>query len=254
MQDQKTSSEEALRNAIVQDDLSALKHLLDLGVDPGMRIGSTYENDTALHIAAYMGRMAICQVLLERGASVDGVPNSRSTPLHQVLAGSTLSISEKMKIVELLLQHGANSNASNARAAHTPLHVAITYSGLTGRISDWSDIIRLLLSRGADPSYTPAKSAVDLQDYLTPFQYCVANGQVEHLQVFLREYGVDPRQKTIAGRTMLQLCPPSRAMIRSELKTHLHTAKTEQAVQASLSEEPIGALVTAKRSSGMSPL
>ena len=80
--------------------------------------------------------------LVELGASVTRVSGSGSTPLHSA-AGSLRFGGRNCEIVELLLDRGAQVNAQ-AKNGWTALMGAANHGSV--------DVVRTLLSRGADPS------------------------------------------------------------------------------------------------------
>jgi len=118
----------------------------------------------------------IVQLLLERGADANGKVANGETPLHVVGAGYPDDPDGKrVKIIALLVTHGANVNAVTARSKYTPLHQnakdakAVEYliahgadvnarddSGRTpllravGGVMDDSDAVKTLLDHGAD--------------------------------------------------------------------------------------------------------
>jgi len=72
---------------------------------------------TALHLAATMGHEDMVELLIERGADVNGRDASGSTPLHHAAAGGNKAV------VELLLAKGADVNARDNKN-RTPLYLA----------------------------------------------------------------------------------------------------------------------------------
>ena len=75
---------------------------------------------TPLHYAAgYNGSVAVVELLLRRGASLEAVTNSGSTPLHLAAASGSVGVAE------LLLRRGAPFEATN-NFGETPLDVAGT--------------------------------------------------------------------------------------------------------------------------------
>ena len=83
----------------------------------------------------------VCK-LVELGASVTRVSGSGSTPLHSA-AGSLRFGGRNCEIVKLLLDRGAQVNAQ-AKNGWTALMGAANHGSV--------DVVRTLLSRGADPS------------------------------------------------------------------------------------------------------
>lgn len=90
---------------------------------------------TALHYAAFAGRVSTVQVLLDRAAFVDAASSSGETPLHAAIRNGTSAV------VSLLVEAGANLGAT-VNGEQTPLSIAALY-----RRNGFC--VRLLLSRGA---------------------------------------------------------------------------------------------------------
>ncbi|KAK8092213.1 uncharacterized protein PG998_015045 [Apiospora kogelbergensis] len=98
------------------------------------RTSASYNEETALHLAAMNGYTEVAKVLLKAGARPNARNADRTTPLHfAVLEGSGA-------IVQLLLESGAHPNAKTKRG-HTPLHLAA--------IEGSEEVVRLLLESGA---------------------------------------------------------------------------------------------------------
>jgi len=99
----------------------------DLKVDVANAVG-----ETPLMMAALRGNYEVSVKLIERGAKVR---RSGWTPLHYAASGPNV------KVVALMLQHGADINA-RAPNLNTPLMQAARHGD--------EESVRLLLSRGAD--------------------------------------------------------------------------------------------------------
>jgi ankyrin repeat protein len=91
-----------------------------------------------LHCASYNGKLKIAQVLLDHGAKVDAAVNSGHTPLHYV--SQCGSEEAGVGVARLLLEHGGDVNRQS-KTQQTPLHYA-SYNGKP-------KIARLLLDHGA---------------------------------------------------------------------------------------------------------
>lgn len=151
--------------AIVRDDPSTLRSLLDRGFDPNSvdekgqpaiaraLMADSFAaaltlaqapafnvkqrnkaGETGLMLAALKGQPQICRVLLERGAPAD---YDGWTPLHYAASGNSLTV------VRLLLERGVrvDPRAPNGR---TPLMMAASFAG--------EEVVAALLAAGADPA------------------------------------------------------------------------------------------------------
>jgi uncharacterized protein len=105
----------------------------------------SYDGWTALHLAAFFGRLDAAARLLEAGARLAAVSRNplANTPLHAAVAGGQSEVSV------FLIERGADVNAKDA-GSHTPLHIAAENGQLP--------VVEALLARGADPH------AVDAED------------------------------------------------------------------------------------------
>ena len=115
-------------------DVPALALRLD--EDPKAVEAIAEDGFTPLHLAAYFGSLGAVRLLIERGATVDGLAlNAMAvTPLH-----SAVSARQEM-IASLLLAHGADPNATQ-RGGIAPLHQAVQNGD--------DDAIETLLAAGA---------------------------------------------------------------------------------------------------------
>jgi ankyrin repeat protein len=92
---------------------------------------------TALHYAAYRGRVAVLAYLLECKFPVDAVDKTMRTALHSALA----SASVRMEGVEYLVRNGASVEAKD-KTDWTPLHIAV----FRGHV----EAVRYLVDKGAN--------------------------------------------------------------------------------------------------------
>ena len=100
---------------------------------------------------------------LARGADIHATDKNGVTALHHAVRFRSPAA------VKTLIERGANVNQACRRNGSTPLHRAVTQTGApgtAGRQAAALEIIRLLLSAGADPSITN-KSGKKPADYVT---------------------------------------------------------------------------------------
>jgi tankyrase len=89
------------------------------------------------------------QKLLRAGADVHATNKNGVTALHHAVRFRSPAA------VKTLIEHGANVNQACRRNGSTPLHRAATQTGAPGTASRGGaaiEIIRLLMTAGADPS------------------------------------------------------------------------------------------------------
>jgi ankyrin repeat protein len=133
--------------AAIVGDLGRLAELLDEpDAEPiDQRSGDGF---TALHFAAFFGRLRAAQELLDRGADPNAWASGslRVQPLHSAVSGGHEAIAR------LLIERGADPDQAQD-GGYTPLHAA-AQNGL-------SELCDFLIAHGADPSALTA-------DILTP--------------------------------------------------------------------------------------
>lgn len=115
-------------------DIEYVNMLLDQGVD----IESTYRGETALCLAVYSFSAKMVRLLLDRGANIHNYSRNGSqfTPLHVSANGPY-----REDIGKLLIKRGANPN-SLSNDGQTPLHFAVK-NGV-------DELVELFLEQGAD--------------------------------------------------------------------------------------------------------
>lgn len=124
----------------------------------------------ALCYAISHGHLACCRLLLDKGADINGVGLSGSTPLLTAVG------TQNIEIADQLLQRGADVNASD-EAGRTPLLVAIlNLSGL--------DLIRLLLDAGANTNQIDNRG-------LAPLWATILENRNPDIMRLLMQYGAD---------------------------------------------------------------
>jgi ankyrin repeat protein len=107
--------------------------------DPGRVSAYSPDGFTALHFAAFFGKVEAARILLEEGASVDTYTRNEfaNQPLHAAAAGRNIDA------CRVLLAAGADVNATQ-HGGYTPLHEAAGSGDV--------ELAELFLSAGADPS------------------------------------------------------------------------------------------------------
>ncbi len=153
--------------AAIVGDLGRLAELLDEpGAEPiDQRSGDGF---TALHLAAFFGRLRAAQELLDRGADPNAWAsgNLRVQPLHSAVSGGHEAIAR------LLIERGADPDQPQD-GGFTPLHAA-AQNGLSG-------LCDFLIAHGADPNALTA-------DILTPADLAERAGHAD-LAARLRSVG-----------------------------------------------------------------
>jgi len=153
-----------------------IEFLLSEGVDVNDGKGKL----TALHNAAWYGKISTARFLIEKGADVNSLNANKSTPLH-LASGMGHD-----KIAEILIDRGANINAVN-KDGSTPIH----YAAEKGMIK----VVRLLLSRGADFDKKDGERN-------TPLHKAVGSGYTDIIMLLI-ERGSDVNIKNKKGETPL---------------------------------------------------
>jgi ankyrin repeat protein len=133
--------------------LGYLDRLIErLDEDPGRAMAFSADGFTALHFAAFFGKVEAARTLIAAGAAVDVYSDNDLgvQPLHSAASG------QHLEACRVLIAAGADVNAKQ-RHDYTPLHAAA--------IAGDDELVELLLSAGADPTastdtgQTPADTA-----------------------------------------------------------------------------------------------
>lgn len=129
---------EDIAEAMASSDFTMLEKLAER--TPGFpNAQDPYLEQSYLHTAAELGSVEVVAWLLERGADPNSYSSAGTWPLTAVFDRPD---DEAIAIIDLLVAHGANVNATGILNC-TPLHEAAVH-GSTG-------IVRHLLKLGADP-------------------------------------------------------------------------------------------------------
>jgi ankyrin repeat protein len=139
--------------AVVLGEKARVKTFIDQ--DPGLVTAYSPDGFTALHLAVFFGQPETARLLLEAGANVLARTTNAldNHPLHAAVAGSNAAT--RLASAELLLKAGAAVNERQS-GGFTALMAAAQNAD--------TDLLRLLLAHGADPSITDeqGRSAADI--------------------------------------------------------------------------------------------
>jgi ankyrin repeat protein len=129
------------KHNLQEQAVSIARLLMEHGGDVNAR--NTKNTSTPLHSAAFMGRLGIVQLLLNKGADANMETKGGETALHLVSRGKYDSEEHGVGIALLLLQHGVDVHGQT-KHLYNALHLA----AFNGRL----EVTRLLLSYGANPN------------------------------------------------------------------------------------------------------
>ena len=135
--------EPVLHCAIRNQSDSVVELLIERGADVSQR---NYFNETPLHVACAVQSVPCAKMLLEKSVvELTAVEEKNRTPLHFAVMSTRSSV----ELVELLIEKGANINASD-NSGFTALHIAA--------LNEQSQCVESLIWAGADLSATNNKS------------------------------------------------------------------------------------------------
>lgn len=159
----------ALTTAVQQGKREIVVALIDAGADVNhaARISGPGGQLNALHVAVDREDAAMTELLLERGAAVDGTADPLTPPLYYAIRRGN------RELVQLLLDQGAalNPDPGQQQVVNSPLHVAAG--------AGHPDVVSLLLERGAPKTLLNAKRQ-------TPRDIAVENGDSATVQLLDR--------------------------------------------------------------------
>ncbi|KAL6909249.1 putative ankyrin repeat protein [Trichoderma evansii] len=171
-----------VKNVAAAGDEEAMQLLLDKGANiTGEGEGTCKE--TALHVAAGKGHVALTRMLLKNGANINAIDSFEKTPICRAVRDGHI------EIVRLLIEHKANLSQGES-----PLFDAIDPRMGWGKV----DTVQLLLENGADIS---AKSRYNRD---TPLHSAARRGSKLVIKLLL-EYGAVVGSKNMVGETALDI-------------------------------------------------
>ncbi len=133
-----------LRQAAFELNLEELKAI----ARSGQALTGTLLSAASAHDPDPKRQRAVIRFLVKAGVSVSETDKNGVTPLHRAVRFRSLAA------VRLLLELGADVNATDRRTKSTPLHRAVTNTGApatAGKGDLALEIAKLLLDAGADP-------------------------------------------------------------------------------------------------------
>jgi ankyrin repeat protein len=130
----------ALRVAVQQGNLNAVRLLLDKGADPNARIGKSGYTVLKTACSSQGPQLETMRLLLRHGADVNARTESGDTPLSEAVT----SLFGNIQKVRLLLDHGADVNAVDRNGFSILMWATVAGD---------DRIVALLLEWGADVHY-----------------------------------------------------------------------------------------------------
>jgi ankyrin repeat protein len=187
------SSSLGLKRAASEGDLDTVRSLVEAGAD----VNATDEHGSGTLLTFHP---QIIAYLLSKGADPNTQTNENGA---SVLAG--LAYVNEVEGVKILLEHGAEPNRGRSESGETPLHHAL--AGNTD--ADRTELIRLLISHGADVNATTKPGVVSFNFWRdartrgeTPLHRAAAYGSIGIIRMILNA-GADPMIRDVNGDSPL---------------------------------------------------
>ena len=148
------------------DNADEVKRLLSTGLTDVncVIINESEYEETPLKVAVIMGHKNVVRVLLDAGADPNKAYNEESTPVTPLHDAVVYGLQNRIDVVNMLLDWGADIDKKAGPYEETPLHAAShTYFGDP-------EMVELLLNRGAEVNttnwhgWTPYDSADERDD------------------------------------------------------------------------------------------
>lgn len=173
--------------AIEQENLPLIETYLKKGV-PINKPSDDYDSLTPLQYAVEKGKLNAVSFLLKKGARIDYRGVKTYSPLFLAV------MNRDIKILQWLIQHGADVNFREPETGQTPLHHAAYFSG---QFDEYIEIVQLLLSKGAFPNSRDSDGKTPLLEALK-----VNFKKFKIIQLFI-QYKADINARDKEGRTPL---------------------------------------------------
>ncbi|KAK7505101.1 hypothetical protein BaRGS_00003671, partial [Batillaria attramentaria] len=150
----------ALHYAIASGNGAILHVLLRHGASPRRPPEYKY---AAMHAAVLSDRPDFCEMLLKWGAQIDENSDEGATPL--MLAAATRELSRQQELVQVLLEKGANPNASAPFVTYTSPYLSPLSEYLRNMDTGARyDVVNLLLKYGAKVHFRVSTTSTRLMD------------------------------------------------------------------------------------------
>ncbi|MHC4867755.1 MAG: ankyrin repeat domain-containing protein [Planctomycetota bacterium] len=133
-----SNSMTALHVAAMYRQVEAGKLLIGGGAN--VNAASEPRGQTPLHLALARSQLELARVLVSHGAEVHAKTQQGLSPLHIAVTAQENAV----ELAALLIEAGADMNVPGPLAGGTPLHTAVPRQS--------APLLRLLLTKGADPS------------------------------------------------------------------------------------------------------
>jgi ankyrin repeat protein len=155
-----------------EDKTKTLPEKQDVCIDPQVQ----KRNNDALLKAVRHGDTALVKELLDKGADLECVDNSKFTPLLNAVHA------RQIPIVELLIERGAKIEVKCFMGLRTPLRLAAEHGD--------EEMVKVLLGHGADPNFYDDNGR-------TPTVFAAAEGHLGVVKLLL-DGGANPEPKSLA--------------------------------------------------------
>jgi ankyrin repeat protein len=132
-------------SAIINNDLDRVRNILKEGTSPNI-ILSLYDK-TPIIICIKKGYINMMKLLLEYGASVHKNGTNLGSPLRALcypMGKRKATMTKKLEMLDILLEHGADMNEKDSFCGRTMLH------SLASSEWDMSELITKAIEKGAD--------------------------------------------------------------------------------------------------------
>jgi len=174
-----------LLDAIAAEDAPTVRTMMAKGVSPDFRenaasrsrvgrAGKMEVGGNALSLAVKVGNITIVKHLVEAGAKLDTITNSRGGMRSTVLYLACGAVrAQQLEIVRELLQHGANVNI---RAIHQHFNggTALLVAASSGSL----DLVRLLADHGAALDAQDDRGSTAIRNAVDAAAACAADAQL----------------------------------------------------------------------------